>query len=422
MTWAGTRVTTSRLALWALAAFVFFIPSDTGVTISGVGSLSRMVGLIAFGAGALSLVAGGRLRVRMPSLFLVVAALFTLWSAVTFFWSIAPSDTFGRISTYGQLVVMAWLLHQLVRDDRDLDFIWQAFVLGCYVMVGTGLMAFLGGADYRNVGGRNPNGFAIVAALAIPMAWGLTLRRSHSWLYWLNAAYPLIALLAVVLAASRGGLLTALVAVVVIPLTLRQVSSVTRVALFVGIAAVVWAGFSYVPTALPELQRNLDRLGETEEQIIGGTMTGRTTIWTAGAEVFRSSAVGGVGMGGFNRAVLPILGAPRSPHNAFLSVAVGGGIVALLLFSGLVLISAVSAFLRSERRLEHLVLFAALLVGMMPTNSDNDKFAWFVLGALAAAKPLLLSLAPLGRAQRISSRASSFPSARFRPAARRPAS
>jgi O-antigen ligase len=390
------QISVSRLALWVLAAFIFFIPSDTGVPIPGVGSLSRMVGLVAFGAGALSLVAGGRVKVRAPSLFLVIAALFTLWSAATYFWSIAPSVTMGRINTYAQLAVMAWLLHQLVRDDRDLDFLWQAFVLGCYVMIGTGLVAFFGGAEYRNVGGRNPNGFAIVAALAIPMAWGLALRRSHGRLYWLNVAYPVFAVVGVVLAASRGGLLTTLVALIVIPLTLGRFPVVTRVVLFAAIATVTWAAFSLLPTAVPEIQRNLDRLAETEEQIMGGTLTGRTTIWSAGAEVFQSSTVIGVGMGGFNRAVLPILGAARSPHNAFLSVAVGGGIIALLLFTALVAAAWLGAMLLSERRLEHFVLLAAVFVGMMPTNSDNDKFVWFVLGALAAARPLLLRVPHVG--------------------------
>jgi O-antigen ligase len=392
------RLSTARVALWMVGAFVFSFPAQGGVAVAGVGSMSRLVGFAAFVIVVLSLVSRDRIRVRPPSLFLVVAALFVSWSAVTFFWSIAPSVTLVRINTYAQLAVLAWLVHQVVRDDRDLDFLWQAFVLGAYVMIGAGIAAFLGGerTGYRDVGGFNPNGFSIMAALAIPMAWGLTLRRSHGWLHMVNLVYPLFAIAAVVLAASRGGLLTALVALVIIPMTMGHLRLLPRVVVALALAGLVWVAAALVPTTFPELQRNIDRLAETDTELAGGTLTGRTVIWSAGIDVLRTSPLVGVGAGGFGSAMQPILGSVRGAHNAFITVVVETGLVGLSFFALLLVVALVGIIVNPTRRLEHLVLFGALIVAMMPTNSANDKFAWFILSAFASARPVLLIVRRVG--------------------------
>ena len=395
MTLSGVRFSVEHLALLALAAFVASIPSENGVTVAGVGSLSRLLGLIAFGVGLLSLVAGGRVRFRAPSLFLVLTALFSVWVAATYFWSIAPEVTVVRVNTMAQLAALVWLVHQLVRTEHDLDVAYQGFVLGCYVMVGVGIATFFGSdGGFRNVGGGfNANGFAIVSALGVPMAWSLATRRRHGWLTVVNALYPLWATVAVVLAASRGGLLTAIVALAIVPLLLGRLSPLRRLLLFVSLAAVTSAGALLLPTAFPELQRNIDRLAEVDEELLGGgTLTGRTDIWAAGLDVFAGSPIVGVGMGGFNTAVWPVFGRSRSPHNAFLSVAVGSGGIGLTLYVLLVVVALLGVVANPVRRVEHLVLFAALLVGMMPTNSDNDKFAWFILAALAAVRPVFVTV------------------------------
>ncbi len=390
------RFSVERLALLALALFVASIPSENGVTLPGVGSLSRLLGVVAFGVGLLSLVAGGRVRFRAPSLFLALTALFSVWVATTYFWSIAPQVTLSRVITMAQLAVLVWLVHQLVRTDRDLDVVYQSFVLGCYLLVGVGIATFIGGdGGFRNVGGGfNANAFAIVSALGVPMAWSLAVRGRHGWLRVLNVAYPLWAMVAVVLAASRGGLLTAIVALAVVPLLLGRLSPVRRLSLFVALAAAITAGALVAPVAFPELRQNLDRLAETNDELLGGgTLTGRTEIWDAGLDVFLGSPLVGVGMGGFNTAVWPVFLRNRSPHNAFLSVAVGSGSIGLALYVLLVAVVFLGVLANPARRGEHLVLGLALLVGMMPANSDNEKYTWFILAALAAVRPVYVTLA-----------------------------
>ncbi len=382
----------TQVALAAVALFVFTIPSENGVSIPGVGSLSRLVGYLAIAMTLVSLYDRGRLRFRAPSLFLVVAAAFVIWSAGTFFWSIAPETSLSRTVQYAQLFMLAWMVHQLAKTDRQRDLLMQAFVLGAYVMISVAVVAFFGSArlDYRDVG-FPANSFAIVAALTIPMAWSMVLRRPVRLLHVLNVMYPLFALLAVVLAASRGGLLTAVTALTIIPLTLHNVSVVMRVALLVAVSAIGVAGVAWLPRVAPDLERNLERLGRVEEDLLGGTMTGRTRIWEAGVQVFTTSPIVGVGSGGFNRAVEPLLGSARSAHNAFLSVAVSSGLIGLILFGALFVIVFVGAFRQRERRAEHLVLLLALVVAAMPANAENSKHLWYVLAILASARPVMVN-------------------------------
>lgn len=382
-----------NVALAALALFVVSIPSENGVAIGGLGSLSKLLGLLAFGCAVLALFDRGRLRVRVPSPFVVIAALLALYGLASYLWSWVPWATLSTAVTLAQLFVLTWLVWELCRSERETAVLLQAFVAGCYVMAGVGLYTFLGsaGAGFRNVGNFNPNEFSIILAIGIPMAWRLSLYWRQPLLVWLNTIYPLFAIAGVVLAASRGGLLTTLVALSVVPLGMRQLSPVRRLLLFGLITLATWVAFVQAPTFYPELERNLERLGSAGEELSSGTLTGRTRIWQAGVSLFREAPINGIGFGAFPYAVEPILGEVKAPHNAFLSMAVGGGLIGLSLF-----IALLAAVFLSIVQVEDsakpfcLILFAALLVGMLPSNAETDKYAWFVLALLSAQRPFLL--------------------------------
>ena len=318
----------------------------------------------------------------------------------------------SRTVQFAQLLLMAWLVHQLPRTDRDRDLLTQAFVLGCLVMIIVALAAYVTGArgGYRDVT-FSANEFAAVAALGIPMAWGLMLRRSFPLFQILNTVYPLFALAAIVLAASRGGLLTALVALVIVPVALPHLGVVRRVLLVGSVAAIAVLTFTWFPQAVPDLEQNLDRLGRVEEDLLGGTMTGRTAIWAAGAEVFLEAPVHGTGSGTYGRAVQPILGRALGAHNAFLSVAVTMGLVGFMLF-GAMFIVAILGHAAAPRRADYAVLFVALVVSVMPLNLENNKFVWFILALMASARPVLLVASSRVSQRRQAVRQLSRPSAR----------
>ena len=153
----------------------------------------------------------------------------------------------------------------------------------------------------------------------------------------------------------------------------------------------------------PGLDANLGRLEGAIDEIGGGTLTGRTLIWEAGWAAFQASPIIGHGYATFGTAIEPILGRGRSAHNAYLSVAVGAGLVGVGLFLGIIAIVTAGIVATPVRRVEFLVLLATLLVGMVPANLEHTKSVWFLLGWLAAARPMTLAVGVGNRAWRPSS-------------------
>ena len=411
---SGTGLPARDLALVALAVFVFSIPYENGVTIPAVGSLARIIGFLAIGVVVLTLVERGRVRLQPPSVFLVAVAIYALWALGSYFWSIAPNATMTRGVTLVQLGVMVWMVHQIGSTERRRDALAQAFVFGAYAMIAVALFTFLSGTQsgLRDVGGINPNWFAIGCAFAVPFAWGLVLRARHSLLFWINALYPAFAVIAVVLSASRGGLITLLVALTVIPLSLPRLGTTRRLLVFGLVAGISVGTFVAAPQVWTGLHTNLERLESTVDEIGGGgTLTGRTLIWEAGLDAFLASPIVGHGHATFGAAIEPIFGQGRSAHNAYLSVAVGSGLIGLGLFVGTILVVVAGILATPERRLEFLVIVATLLVGMMPANLEHTKSVWFVLGWLAAARPFTLVAAG------VADRPEMVPAPRTRPAA-----
>ncbi|MBA3890761.1 MAG: O-antigen ligase family protein [Gemmatimonadaceae bacterium] len=385
-------MTARTVATWVLALFVFSIPYENGVVLQGVGSVARLIGFAAIAVVVMSTYDRGMLRFRVPSLFLVVAVAYMVWSAMSVFWSIVPNVSLGEGASLLQLVAMVWMIHQVAQTERQRDLLAQAFVVGAYFTIVLALSEFARATDtFRISAGINPNWFAIACAFGIPIAWGLALRAKHQAAFWLNALYPAFAIVAVVLSASRGGLITMLVALTIIPLTLPRLGIGKRMAVVVAMGLFVVGSAMYAPRAFPGLEQNIVRLKETTAELDGGTFTGRTTIWAAGMDAFWSSPLVGVGAGSFRYAVEERLGLRRAAHNAYLSVAVASGLIGLLLFLSLIATATLGVLMTRARRLELLVLIATLFVGMIPANLEGTKSVWFLLSWIAATRPLLLT-------------------------------
>ncbi len=396
---------TGSLARWAVMVFIASIPSENGVAIAGLGSLSRLLGVAAFGLTLLAAFHKGGLRVRAPSLYIVCAAAFGAWLLASYFWSAFPEVTLSYVFTLFQLLVLAWLVHETCRSEAEMASLMQAFVLGAHLLIAITLVRVLGSSDigFRELGAFNPNGFAIVASLAIPMAWFLQARDARAVgtqlrplaLRLLNSLYPIAALVAVVLAASRGGLLVMLTCLLIIPLTLHHLAWWRRLVLALALAGATTALALLAPSAFPNVQASIERLTGVTDELATGTLTGRTTIWSQGVELFLRSPVVGSGAGTFADLHQLATGEYRAAHNAFLAVAVGSGVVGLLLYVALIALALLAALgAGREVRPYLLVLLAALIVAMLPANTDNDKFMWFALTLVGSRAPIFLVAGP----------------------------
>lgn len=387
--WPGN---TRAITFGLLVLFIGTLPWDGGITFLGIDTISKVLGIVVLLVGITGVVSQGTLFFRLPSLFHLCALAFVAWGLTSFFWSINPSATFRSSITYVQLLGMVWLVWEFARSERQRATLMQAYVVGGHVAVLVALSAYLSSGQMRDVGNFNANGLAFYLALGVPLAWQLILTSRSRLLFWVNAAYLPMVFLAIIVAASRGGLLTALVGLLIVPLTYTRLSGFRKALLVLLFVATAWAIYSYLPTAFPDLQRNFDRLGETQEELQTGTLTYRRLIWESGLQLYRDNPVLGVGLGSFRFGVADHYGEPVASHNSFLSVLVDLGIVGAMLF-GLTMAAALAGPLltNSGGRTFALVLFMTLVVGMFPLEVEDRKPVWFMLSLLAGQQAITLT-------------------------------
>src|SRR5947209_4628177 len=66
--------------------FVFAIPWENALLLPGVGTVSRLLGLLALPVAALAILERGRLR--SPSLPLMLMGLFMVWGSLSYLWTV----------------------------------------------------------------------------------------------------------------------------------------------------------------------------------------------------------------------------------------------------------------------------------------------------------------------------------------------
>src|SRR5262245_7103046 len=115
-----------------LFIFVFTLPWDT-IVLPGVGTLSRVAGMLVLGAAAFTTVVEGRFR--KPRAVFWLATAFVISAAVSMFWSIAFESTFARALTYTQLLGSVWVVQEFARTPEQRESLLVAFCLGAFVPI-----------------------------------------------------------------------------------------------------------------------------------------------------------------------------------------------------------------------------------------------------------------------------------------------
>jgi len=368
----------AKLAYYLLWLYVFTIPWENIITIPGLGTLSRLVGIAAVGVGLAHLLLSGKLslhRVHIP------AILFVLFSLASFFWTISPTDTQDRNSQYVLLLAFMLLLFNVVETPGQLRSILVAYVLGSYIAVGDTFQNFLRGSEaaYERyaASGFDPNDLAFVLALGIPLAWYLALTKENSRLIWAYRLYPIFALMVVFLAAARAGFLGVGVGLLFVLVTLPRASTRLKAMVTVLSLTALWL----IPVLVPP--ENFSRLATITQELSSGTLNDRTNIWQAGFETFNNHLLLGVGSGAFGTSMedQQMFRQWMAPHNLFVSISTELGLIGLGLFVLLILGVFWSAFELSG--LERMLWLAVLLILMLVFLSQNwewRKQTWFTLG------------------------------------------
>lgn len=393
-----------KLAFASLWLLVFAIPWEDAITIPGLGTSARLVGIVAAGLGVLAIIERG--KVRRPAPGHVVMALFVLLAAASYLWSLYPEGTSVQIVSYIQLFLMVWLIWELAPQAIAQRKLMQAYVVGTFVSGIDTVYLFLThreSAYQRYAGaGLDANDLGLMMALSVPISYYLLL-QAKGWTVWVYRLQLALAGTTIVLTASRGAALASIVALAIIPLTSASLLGRNKIGALLTMALLICAAVLFAPEA------SWERLSTAPSEFEHGTMTGRTVIWEAGWEIFRAHPFLGIGANAFRPIVSRVLAEPirldqqayppaPPAHNTFLSVLVEQGVVGLIIFCVLLGVLAVSvrAMPTLPRRLWTLSL-VVWMVGVSSLTWEMRKPTWLLFGLLIAQSQCLA----LGRPRQI---------------------
>ena len=373
-----------RKAAWALLLlFAFAIPWEYSLNLGEpLGNVARIVGLVLLLAAIPTVLQAG--RVRTPGLMQWLVLALYLWFCCSYFWTIEPLATLGKMRGYFQEMMIVWLVWEFAERPRDLRSLVQAYVAGAWVLAALTLANFssaeaIAAGQIRFVAeGQDPNDVARYLDLGFPLA-ALLLNSERSWPGRVLAlGYLPLGLVAVVLTASRGGFLAVVVALGGCAMLLMK--SHAKGVLAGALATPVLAAALWF--VLPH--ETFERLATIPSQLQGGDLNQRINIWAAGWDAFARSPLVGTGAGTFVNA------AGTSPidtaHNTPLSILVGGGLIAFFLATAVVAL-AVRAALATRGPLRIALLTALLLWGFasLVDTVEENRTSWLLLGLVAVA-------------------------------------
>lgn len=396
-----------RIAWGLLLLFAFAIPWEYSLELGGsLGNIARFAGILVLLTAIPAVLQAGRLRSPGPMQWMALA--FFLWLCCTYLWTIEPLQTAGTLRGYFQAIMIVWLAWELAETPHDLRNLLRAAVAGSWVLALLTLSDFasaqaLANAQIRFVAaGQDPNDVARFLDLGFPLA-ALLLNSEPRWLgRVLAAGYLPLGLIAVLLTASRGGFLAAMLALAGSGLLLAAGRHprhlLAGVLALPPLAALLWF---LIP------RDTISRLATISEQLQRGDLNQRLNIWTAGWHAFVRAPFFGTGAGTFVAA--SGTASIDTAHNTALSIAVSGGLVAVFLAS-LIVAAAVWAISQAKGPVKWAmaIALAVWLVSSLVATVEESRTTWLLLALIALAGRLW--------AEQPEEMAACFPDRRIKPA------
>jgi O-antigen ligase len=293
-------------------------------------------------------------------------------------------ETLEKIRAYFQELMVVWLVWEFAESAGDLRALLRAYVAGSWVLALLTVAnivspeAVASGQIRFAAGGQDPNDVARFLDLGFPMA-ALLFDGESGWAgRLLSGGYLSLGLIAVLLTASRGGFLAAMVALAGCGILLAR--SHPR-GVFAGIfalpaiAAALWFTGS---------RETLGRLFTISEQLRGGDLNQRLNIWVAGLHAFVHAPFFGSGAGSFVSAAG--LAPFDTAHNTALSILVEGGLCGLFLASAILALAIWSTM--QTRGALRVAMVTALLVWFttsLVATVEENRTTWLLIALIALA-------------------------------------
>ncbi len=226
--------------------------------------------------------------------------------------------------------------------------------------------------------GQDPNDVARFLDLGFPLA-ALLLNSESRWPARLLAlGYLPLGLGAVLLTASRGGFLAAIVAVTGSGLLLAQGHSCRVLSGALALLVICASLWFTVP------HETFERLATIPAQLQGGDLNQRSNIWTAGWRAFMRAPIFGTGAGSFVDAagLAPL----DTAHNTALSIAVNEGLIGLSLALGIVVLAAWSVLqTRGALRMAMATALLVWVVTSLAATVEESRTTWLLFAVVGLA-------------------------------------
>lgn len=361
-----------------LTAFAFSVPWAYSVDLGGpFGHIARLIGLLTLFAAIAALLLTGSLRTPGVLQWLVLACL--LWFCCTALWTIDEHATLVRLRALFQVMLPVWLVWEFNETPADWGDLLRAWVGGSLILAVLTIVSFASadlGTQFRFAAtDQDPNDVARFLDLAFPMA-ALIIDGDWKGPWKLMAAiYIPAGLIGVLLTASRSGFVAAVVALAGCTVLLFRRHARILIAIFLPMVLGLWF---VVPHAA------LERIATTSEQLQRGDLNQRLSIWAAGWQAFIRAPFIGSGAGTFVQAAR--LSPIDTAHNAALTMAVEGGVVALILVSAILVVCIRLVLVpRGSLRIALATAFTVCMVASLVATVEGNRTTWLLLGMISAA-------------------------------------
>ena len=372
-----------RAVRWLIVLFAFCVPWEYSLDLGEPwGNPARLAGLALLLVAIPAMLARGRLR-NPEALQWLTAALF-LWFCCTAFWSRDLAETLLRLRGYVQEMAIVWIAWEWVEAPEELRGLLKAILLGSWVLALLTVADAVGlsGADVAQTRfaavGQDPNDVARFLDFAFPVAALLVTWDNKRLLRIAAIGYFPLGFVAVLLTASRGGFLTAVVALAGCGILFFRSSF--RGMVWIGLAMPVIAAVLWF--AMPEA--TLERLATIPAQLAGGDMNQRLNIWEAGWRAFARAPIVGHGAGSFVAAAGVAEG--DTAHNTALALAVEDGIVGVGVMTWiLVILLRESWSLVGSLRIALLSSLAVWCVSSLAGTLAESRMTWLIFSLIAVA-------------------------------------
>ena len=415
----------SILVILMLSVFVEII-SVGGVTISRlIAPVALLVVLFELGRG------GAKLRPG-PQLFWAVAyALFALASAL---WTVSASYTMYGVASLAIALTYMLCFGALLESEQQLRRLLYVLAVGSLVVGAWSLASFKGwtigpSADSLQ-GGRaqggvgDPNFFAALQLVALPLILVLAADTKTRWLRYLLGFTALVALASILSTLSRGGMIALFLVLLLIPFVPARAffPSPRHKALAMLVIAVGVIGLMSRPGFRVEVVNRATTIFSTKQQDPTGSSggSGREEIWKAARHSISERPLLGVGYAAFpavsNELLYTTPGIdleliPKhsdiETHSAFIGTTAELGPFGLFLFVGTILATALALRRTAVRartagahflsRVSNAMILSLLgwCLSSVFISTESARPLWIVIGISLSIPKLIESGYPL---------------------------